>query len=233
MQPPRMPPRGRRCCWRCAQHVILIAFMLGRDANRWKRWVISAFVVFHVASLCWWHLGVVEYVPEEQRREDDFWRRARAVVAAVDVLNLRSVLTEYVRLSGNWQIFIMFGPDSPHDTHLIEVLASKRVDAGGRPMIDPRPVWSVHQRDVLDFTQAIGLLCSWRTDDTRRWRYIRKAYAHFRTEEAERARGETYTGIHFACHLKQVQLPGYTGPEAPWRKLELYDGPIDRRWYEP
>jgi hypothetical protein len=205
--------------------------MNGGVPRRWQRAAISAFAVFHVTALLWWNIGVVEYVPEERRRPADLWQRARGAVAAADPAGLvRSLLTEYVRATGLWQMWVLFGPDAPHETALLEILGITGVDDEGRPSIDPTPIWSVRQQDTLDHSQAIGLTCGWRDDDEPRWNYLRRAYAHFRTEEAERARNKRYERIQFVCHLREVRLPGDTSPES-WRKVAFYDGPVDREWF--
>lgn len=202
--------------------------------SRLRRTLISCFVVFHVSALCWWNVGVMEYSPAP--REDDAWRRIRAVVASVDPTGaVRGVLREYMRFTGLWQIWIMFGPNAPHETGLLEIRGIDRYDADGAPIYDPVPIQGVHDVDPLDESRRIGLQpCAWRLDDTPRWVKVRAAYAHYHLEEAERARGKTYAGVEFVCYVRKLPAPRNPEPEAEtWKQLVLWGGPVNRAWRTP
>jgi hypothetical protein len=204
------------------------AHTLGRRA----RIAISIFVVVHIGAVLWWNIGVIDYAVRP--RPDDAWHKVRSVIATVDPSGLmRSGLEEYMRFTALWQVWMMFGPDAPHETGLTEVRGIERYAPDGSPVYDEQPLKSVHDVDVHDYSQRIGLHpCSWMTDDSDpRWVNVRRAYAHWYVEEAERERGKRYAGVELICFIRALPKPGAEQLEAePWEHLMLWQGRIDRDW---
>lgn len=203
-------------------------------SGRLRRALISSFVVFHVSALGWWHVGVMEYSPRP--REDDAWRRIRAAVASVDPSGaVRDVLREYVRFTALWQLWIMFGPNAPKETSLLEIRGIERYEPGGARVYDPVPILRVDEVTPLDNSRRIGLQpCSFRLDDETRWAYVRGAYAHYHLERAEQARGKRYAGVELVCYIRRLPPPQHPEPDAaPWEQLVIWGGPVVRSWRVP
>lgn len=203
-------------------------------SDRLRRALISIFVVFHVSALAWWHVGVMEYSPRPG--EGDAWRRIRAAVAVADPSGVvRDVLREYVWLTALWQLWIMFGPNAPHETGLLEIRGIERYGPGDARVYDPVPILGVDEVDPLDNSRRIGLQpCAWRLDDETRWAYARGAYAHYHLEQAERERDKRYAGVEFVCYIRRLPAPQHPDPEPePWQQLVIWGGPVVRSWRVP
>jgi hypothetical protein len=198
------------------------------EVPRWRRGLVSIFVVFHLVALLWWNCGVVQYRPAELARPDDAFSRFRAGAEVVDPSGgARSTLEAYMRGSGLWQRWILFGPDAPHETGRFEVFGVEAVGPDGAPELDPDPVHTSDSRELLDHTQLIGLVpCGFPLQDDPRATFLRASYAAYHVREGASRRGVQYVGAHFVCHVRELPTPDRVDEEFPWRTIVLWSGPL-------
>ncbi len=179
---------------------------------------VSAFVVLHVAALVWWNLGVVEYRSGPPMPGDAAIERTREAVAWVDRGGLaRAALTAYVRATGLWQSWVLFGPDVPHETGRVELLGVAGFDREGRPVVDPTPLRTSDDPTITERTQIIGNPpCGWARDDRPLGVFLRASWARWHARQAP----QRYVGAQLVCRVRPV-AGGEETTELLWA------GPLD------
>lgn len=204
---------------------------LGRETTR--KVAISTFICAHLLALAWWNLGVIDYRPPALApAQGDGWTKLRAGVDAVDRRGAaRALAKTYMRATGLWQRWIMFGPDVPHETGHVEVHGIVGFDARRRPILDPDPIRDGESATIADINQMIGNPpCGWDRSARPQAVFLRGAYARFLAAEASRARARDYVGVQLLCVLRTLEAPGELPPEdldaLQWRVEALWAGPL-------
>lgn len=189
--------------------------------SRLRDLAVSGFVVLHLLALAWWNVGVIEY--RVQPRDEDVISRVRAAVAWLDRAGwLRDGLDGYMRAAGLWQSWILFGPDAPHQTGVVELFGIESIDELGRPVVDPTPLRTTEDPVITERTQLIGNPpCGWTRGDDPRVTFLRGSYARWHAAHSERP----YIGAQLVCRTRPIALPGEPSDEA-WTRELLWAGPL-------
>ena len=121
----------------------LSAIVAALTRETMRKVAISTFICVHLLALAWWNFGVIDYRP-------DGWTQLRAGVDAVDRGGrIRAGLETYMRATGLWQRWVMFGPDVPHQTARVEVHGITGFDAQGRPILDPELLYTSDDAPIM------------------------------------------------------------------------------------
>jgi hypothetical protein len=178
---------------------------------------VSAFVVVHVAALAWWNLGEIDYVGR-----DGAVGRFRGAVAVLDAIGVvRDALAGYVRATGLWQSWVLFGPDAPHETGVLELSGIEGFDGTGAPLVDPDPLWTSEDADITVHTQMIGNPpCGWDRSDRPLAIHLRGAWARWHATRLARARGRSYVGAELVCRVRTLPGPD-AATDATTTRVEL------------
>lgn len=195
----------------------------------WRRIAVSSFIAFHLSALAWWNLGVIDYRTAHARRPGDWYAKLQGAAETVDPSGtVRDTLVAYMRGTGMWQRWILFGPDAPHATGHVQVWGIVGFDAAGQPVVDPEPLHDSLDPNVTDHTRLIGNPpCGFDRSDHPLAVYIRRAFAQMHAREAAAARGTIYVGVQLSCLTRPLPPPG-EDPDGPQPVPDiLWAGPVD------
>jgi hypothetical protein len=188
-----------------------------------RRGLISCFIIFHLTALAWWNFGRTSYATTEEN--DEFQLAILAVADQIDASSaVRSVLKGYIRSSGLWQVWILFGPDAPHYTGRVEIHGIESFDSAGRPVLDPTPIWTDSAPTLTERTRMIGAPpCGWDATASPAERFLREQFARYKGRLADPE--AKYEGLQMTC--ARWALPSSPGEPigAPGFEV-LWAGPL-------
>ncbi len=189
---------------------------------------MSAFVLFHLLAIAWWNLTMIHYRPPEQARPDDVWSGFdRFAHSSAATEGLGTVVRAYVRGTGLWQQWVLFGPDAPHVSYRIEVHGITGFDPQGRPVFDEDALFTSDRPSITERTQLIGNPpCGFEMGADPKATFLRASFAQFHAREAGRERGTEYLGVQLRCLQRPVHEPGGDPEAEDWSVLVLWAGPV-------
>ena len=190
---------------------------------------VSGFVVLHLCALVWWNVGEVEYTAPGSTSPHPAVQRFRDGVDVIDPGEvIRSTLAAYVRGTGLWQRWVLFGPDAPHETGIVELHGIERFDRSGQPVLDPVPVRTTQEPDITERTQLIGNPpCGWDRSEHPLAVLLRGSYARFHAARTAAERGRSWVGAQLTCRVRTLPPPGEPEGEPRWTTELLWAGPIE------
>lgn len=195
----------------------------------WRSYATSAFIVFHLAAIAWWNLGVIPYRPEHLATDGDVWNQIKGGADAVDSQHyVRGTLEGYMRGAALWQQWILFGPDAPHEAGRVELFGIVAFDEHGRPVLDPKPIRTSEDPTIAERTQMIGNpACGWEQGSANPLAsFLQGSYARYHARQAQRERGTTYIGVELRCSKRKIHQPGQDPHEHTWVPTLLWAGAL-------